>query len=289
MTERQIAKIPFVALTRDRYSAPIEAVDFRTGFEPARLHINEWTASQTQDRIRDLLPPRSLNDLSRLVLVNAIYFRGTWRYRFPEDATRDQPFYPSAGAPAAVPTMRITARLGFARPDGAQILELPYVGDELSMVLLLPNERDGLGALEQALTAERLSGWIGALQPAQVEVELPRFRIDPPASVPLKDTLRTMGMPIAFTPQADFTAMSAATTPDEQLYIDNVFHKAFVEVNEEGTEAAAATAVVMRARGGGAGAAPPTPRFVADHPFLFLIRDTRSGAVLFMGRVADPR
>lgn len=168
------------------------------------------------------------------------------------------------------------------------LLELPYVGDELSMVIVLPSERDGLAAVEDGLTADRLEGWIAALAVRQVNVFLPRFRVDPPESVRLKDTLTAMGMPLAFTPAADFTAMSDPSDADERLYIDNVYHRAFVEVNEEGTEAAAATAVVMRARGGGGGP-PDPPTFRADHPFLFLLRDRRSGAILFMGRVADPR
>ncbi|HJL17077.1 MAG TPA: serpin family protein [Sandaracinaceae bacterium LLY-WYZ-13_1] len=277
----------FVTLTRERYGAPIERLDFGQR-EATRARINAWVDERTRGRIDELLPSGSIDALTRLVLTNAVYFLGEWRTRFDADDTRDAPFHADGGGAHPVPTMHVTERFRHARADGVQVLEMPYAGEALAMAVILPDARDGLGALEEGLSVERLDGWLEALRERQVEVALPRFRIEMDAPLQLKPVLREMGMPLAFTPQADFRAMSAPESPDEDLFIDDVYHRAFLEVNEEGTEAAAATAVVMRARGG-----PPThdatPRFVADHPFLFVLRDLETGAILFMGRVTDPR
>lgn len=278
----------FVALTRDRYGAPVELVGFRSDPEQARQHINGWVSSQTHQRIDELLPEGSLDSLTRMVLTNAVYFHGDWQTQFDEDATSDRPFHLAGGEDASVPTMQLTSRFGYAQQGGVSLLQMPYVGDELAMLFVLTAERDGLSSLEESLTVEQLDAWTEALSEQQVQVELPRFRVEDPAGLPLKETLIAMGMPVPFSARdADFTAMSDPSDSAEQLHIDNVYHQVFVEVNEEGTEAAAATGVVMAARG--AGGPPPRPVFRADHPFLFLIRDVRSGTILFMGRVADPR
>ena len=279
---------PFLGVTRDVFRAPFEPVDFRGAAEGARLHINGWVAQQTEDRIRDLLPPSSLDASTRLVLTNAVYFLAKWLAPFGREATADRPFTPSNGAAVTVPTMHQTASFPFAQPDGLQILEMPYQGNELAMDFVLPRDRAGLPALEAGLTAATLDEWIGALAPTRVRVALPKFTIDPPASLSLAGVLREMGMPTAFDPDsADFTGMAVPADPRRRLYIAAVFHKAFVKVDEQGTEAAAATAVVM-ARGTGMPPEPP-PEFKADHPFLFFLRDLRSGAILFAGRVEDPR
>ncbi|MEC7519781.1 MAG: serpin family protein [Myxococcota bacterium] len=277
----------FVTLTRDRYQAPVELLSF-TPPDAARVHINEWVAGQTNDRIDELLPEGSIDELSRLVLTNAVYFLGNWATQFDEDQTRDEPFHVDGGDGVAVPMMHMTHTLGYAERDGVALLEMPYAGGDLAMVVVLPEARDGLGAVEEGLTAAQLEAWTTGLPEQQVQVTLPRFRIEMDAPIAMKPTLIEMGMPLPFTPAADFSAMSNPASADDQLYIDDAYHRAFIDVNESGTEAAAATAVVMRVRG--AAAAPPEPpRFTADHPFLFLIRDTQTGSILFMGRVNDPR
>jgi serpin B len=275
----------FLALTRDRYGAALEPVDFINAADPSRLRINAWVEERTQERIQDLLPEQSIDGETRLVLTNAVYFLGTWEHQFDEAQTRDAAFHLARGRDAQVPTMHQTESFGFSQQDGVKLLEMPYRGDELAMTFLLPDARDGLPAFEQSLTVERLAQLIASLEERRVEVALPRFTIDPATSLELKPVLQELGMRLAFERTADFTGMADPPSPDDRLYISKVFHKAFVKVDEVGTEAAAATAVVM-ARAGGMPQAPPS--FTADHPFLFLIRDLRSGTILFMGRVADP-
>ncbi len=276
----------FLDLTRRFYGAEVERLDFRQAPDAGRIHINRWVEARTERRIRDLLPGGSIDANTRLVLTNAVYFLGKWAKRFEQEKTRQQPFYAAGGRRVLVPMMHQTHRFRFARLEGLALLEMVYVGDELAMTVLLPNDRDGLFALERRLSVEAIERWIGVMRETRVQVALPRFRIEPSESVELKETLTAMGMPLPFQPAADFTGMSNPSNPDERLYIDNAFHKAFVEVDEAGTEAAAATAVTMRARG--AALKPSTPVFRADHPFLFLIRDLRNGSILFFGRVSDP-
>ncbi len=267
--------------------APAEPLDFRSAPEASRRKINAWVAGQTADRIRDLLPPPAINGETRLVLVNALYLLADWLQPFSREATREVPFHAARGSrPTA--TMHQLGRFAFAARDGVKVLEMPYVGGDLAMVLLLPDARDGLPALEQSLDAKRLEGWLGALQAQQVLMAVPKFTVDPPAGLALAEALQGLGMRLAFSRErADFTGMAAPRDPADRLSISEVFHKAFVRVDEKGTEAAAATAVVMQRAGG----PPPLEKrqeFRADHPFLFLVRDLRTGAVLFLGRVAEP-
>jgi serpin B len=277
---------PFLALTRDRYAAPLESVDFAGAAEAQRTHINSWVATETQDLIRDLLPQGSLDELTRLVLVNAVYFKGDWVQAFDTEATRPEPFHVGGTTAARVPMMRQTNAHRYAEIDGVQVVEMPYQGDELAMTIVLPRERNGLGALEASFDQAAVDRWVGALTPTRVEVVLPRFRLDD-ARIPLKDTLASLGMTRAFDrATADFSGMANPANYEDELYISDCFHEAFVEVDEEGTEAAAATAVVMGSRGG---APQPPAAFRADHPFLFMIRDLESGTILFLGRVNDPR
>ncbi len=272
----------FLAVTREQYRAPLEQLDFRGAPEPSRGRINAWVEEETNDRIRDLLPRGSIDELTRLVLANAIYFKGQWLSRFEENLTRPLPFHPPSGSAVDVPTMYQQEKFGYAKVDGLQVLRMPYVGDDLAMYVLLTVERDGIGDLEERLAPGSLERWIGAAHEREVRVWLPRFVIDPPEPVSLEETLSAMGMPLAFGDSADFTGMSDVRPP---LFIDEAYHKAFVEVDEEGTEAAAATGVVV-----GITSAPAMepPEFRADHPFLFLIRDVRSGSILFIGRVTNP-
>jgi serpin B len=276
----------FLELTERFYGAPLEPCDFRDSWEAARARINGWVAEQTRDRIEGLVPPGGVDRETRLVLVNAIYFMGRWETPFDEESTRPAPFRRGAGDPVDVPTMHREARFGYAELPELGILEMPYAGGELAMLFLLPGTVDGLDRLESQLTEERLSQWIEQTAPREVRVAIPRFRIDPPRPARLGSVLAGMGMPSAFDRRrADFTGIADPPDPADRLYIGEVFHKAFVEVREEGTEAAGATAVVMPRV---TSAAPPSPEFRADHPFLFLIRDRRNGAILFLGRVVDP-
>ncbi|HUX17151.1 MAG TPA: serpin family protein [Phycisphaerae bacterium] len=268
----------FLTLVEKNYGAGIKQVDFAGATEEARKTINAWVEKQTQDKIQELLPPGVLDAQVRLVLTNAIYFKGRWAEEFHKRLTRDEDFFLTPEKKAAVPMMHQTADFGYFEGDGLQALELPYRGDRLAMVVLLPKAKDGLAALEASLSADKVAEWVGKLHRREVQVALPRFKTT--AEFSLKDTLVAMGMAAAFGGDADFSGMTGA----KDLFISAVVHKAFVDVNEEGTEAAAATAVVM----GRAAMPEPAPVFCADHPFLFLIRDTKTGAILFFGRILDP-
>jgi serpin B len=269
----------FLKLLDTSYGAGLEPVDFARATEAARQTINAWVEKQTRDKIKDLLKPGVLDAMTRLVLTNAIYFKGKWAEEFDKKATRDGDFYVTPEKKVAAPLMHQTKHFGYFDGGEFQILELPYQGDRLSMVVLLPKAKDGLAGLEASLSAEKLAEWVGKLHRREVRVALPRFKTT--AEFSLGDTLVAMGMADAFDPaKADFSGMSGK----KDLFISAVVHKAFVDVNEEGTEAAAATAVVARMTA----VAEPPPEFRADHPFLFLIRDTKTGAILFLGRILDP-
>jgi serine protease inhibitor len=274
---------PFLSLLKTDYDAGLQQVDFKGATETARTTINRWVEEKTQDKIKDLLQPGALRADTRLVLTNAIYFKGNWETQFDKAATKDEDFYLSAEQKAPVPLMHREG--GFSYFDGGtfQALEIPYKSKELSMVIFLPKERDGLHALEQSLTPEHTQQWMHQLAPVpKVIVSLPRYKMT--QEFLLSKTLAAMGMPQAFGSGADFSGM----TGKRDFAISDVIHKAYVDVNEEGTEAAAATAVTMRAMSIRVPTNPP-PVFRADHPFLFFIRDNHSNSILFMGRVADPR
>jgi serpin B len=271
----------FIELTRIRYGAGLERIDFARSDAAIRA-INDWIAKKTQDKIQDLLHPGDVGSQTRLVLTNAIYFKGSWADPFSKGLTRDEPFHTSATASAPVPTMHRQAKFRYFEGDGLKALELPYGPGDLAMDVLLPDAVDGLPALEARLAPDALDRWLGGLGEREVVVALPKFTMT--SRFELGEILKTMGMPRAFTPgQADFSGIAT----EEELAISAVIHQAFVDVNEEGTEAAAATAVTIRAM---KAIVPRKPdSFRADHPFLFLIRDVRSGSLLFLGRVANPK
>ncbi len=272
---------PFLAITGKQYGAPLAQADFVRETEAARQAINRWVEERTRDRIRDLIAPGILTVDTRLVLANAIWFKGKWESPFRKEATRPAPFHVSAGRTVDVPFMRQTGTFPFLQGDGFSVLALPYQGKDLSMLLFLPDAKEGLPALEEKLSAGAMSRWIAELEKGHEEVAvlLPRFEMT--YGCDLVTRLSAMGMPRAFDAGlADFSGM----TGKRDLSIGAVIHKAFVKVDEEGSEAAAATAVAMLSKG-----IPLPPKsFCADRPFLFLIRDNRSGSVLFMGRVGDP-
>ena len=270
----------FVRLIETLYSASVQSVDFAREPSIARRQINQWVEERTDHRITQLLPSGSIDLLTRLVLANAVYFRGAWRHPFDPQQTVADAFWITSDAAVQTPFMTQKVATGYAESNEWQLLHLPYAGGSVSMVLVLPRQPDGLAHLGAALSARDLAAWIGLLQRREVELLLPRFKVT--TGVSLKTTLRSMGMEDAFhQDKADFSGLA---DPDQPLHISAVAHKAFIEVNEKGTEAAAATGVVLAAR-----SMPPPPAvFRADRPFLFLIRDELTGSVLFLGRVANP-
>ena len=265
---------PFLDVTRLNYGAELVPLDFAGAPEPSRLVINEWVEEKTEGRIEDLIAEGLIDPSTVLVLTNAIYFKGSWYSRFPDDQTRDAEFFVRPGETRSVPMMTQVGTFGHATLDGTQLLALPYVGKDITMIIMLPQTPGGLPELEARLTPDNLARWLAACKESELSVSLPRFRVTSEFS--LKDQLAALGMPSAFN-GADFSGMATG----RDLEISEVVHKAFVEVNEEGTEAAAATAVIIRET-----SAPP--EFRADHPFLFLIRDEVTGSVLFLGRVVEP-
>jgi len=274
---------PYVSLVKGSYGAGLEQLNFAAQPEPSRLTINTWVADRTEQRVLDLLPKGSISPATRLVLTNAIYFKGLWRDKFDKKLSTQLPFRVGPGKEPPVWTMRQTEKLGYAETEAVQVLELPYKGERISMVVLLPRERGGLAKLEKGLSQEQLDGWLGKLAEQKVDVFLPRFTFK--WKTRLEGPLNKLGMVLPMGPQADFSGFNGKKPGDrDAFFIGAVYHSAFVAVDEEGTEAAAATAVVMR----GQLAPTPPPVFKADHPFLFLIRDGKTGAVLFMGRVLDP-
>jgi serpin B len=270
----------FLDVARSDYAAEVQPVDFRTGADSARKDINDWVSGKTAGRIPDLIAPGVLNPRTRLVLVNAIYFKGNWVNQFKKSKTAPAPFTTAPGQTTQAGFMNLVARFNYAETDNLQLLELPYAGGDLSMVVLLPREPDGLKALEDQLSEEKLDLWLGQASRQEVDVLLPKFKTT--GQFELSQTLAAMGMTDAFSTRADFSGMDGA----RDLFISAVIHKAFVEVNEEGTEAAAATGVAV----GAMAVMRPIANVVfrADHPFVFLIRDVHSGSILFLGRVTDP-
>jgi len=272
----------YLALVEKAYAAKVLEADFQKDAEAARTTINRWVEDQTRDKIKDLIPPGVLNDLTRLVLTNAIYFKGNWVHQFKDNRTQDGPFTLLGGERVQAPMMHQTEHFGYLETEAFQALEMPYKGGALSMVVFLPKKADGLGDFEKSLTAENLESWIPKIAYEEVIVTFPKFKMT--SAFSLGGPLAAMGMKDAFSGAADFSGMSTK----ERFFLQAALHKAFVDVNERGTEAAAATAIIV-----GATAMPPPPKpkpvFTADHPFLFLIRDTRSGAILFLGRVMNPK
>lgn len=263
------------------YHASVTPLDFIDSAEAARSRINNWTEEHTKEKIKNLLPAGSLDASTRLVLTSAIYFYGKWQHPFVDSRTQPAPFTVPAGTAVQANFMNQTFHTGYAETAAAQILEMRYAGTGIAFDVMLPKSATGLPELEKSLTVENLSGWVASLADRNVQVSLPKFRAESEFS--LSRQLSAMGMPSAFTNEADFSGIE----PNRGLKVSDVFHKAFVDVSEQGTEAAAATGIGMRAS---AIMRPQQPViFRADHPFLFLIRDTQTGLVLFIGRLMNPR
>lgn len=275
----------YINNVEEYYGGKTTNLDFIRETEKSRVTINDWVENQTNNKIKNLIPKGAVNSITRLVLTNAIYFKGAWVLQFNEKDTKDENFKTNSGKTVKVPMMKLTgddAEFNYVKADKVQVLELPYDGEDLSMLLILPEEGD-LKKLERSISVKKLSEWKGALKKQRVDIYIPKFKFE--TKYFMAETLKKMGMPMAFKwPGADFSGMDGT----KDLYIDNVIHQAFVEVNEEGTEAAAATAVIMGWGSVGDVEGPVIPIFRADHPFIFIIQQKETGNILFMGRVSDP-
>jgi len=269
----------YLETTREDYGAQLAQVDFIDKTELARREINAWIEEQTNDKIKDLIPSGALDRLTRLVLTNAVYFKGKWEHEFDKKATHDAPFTVSNGEKIDVPLMFQKEKFRYGETGELQLLEMPYKGDDLSMLVLLPKKVGGLAAIEKQLSVETLDEWSSGMRRQEVRTYIPKFKLT--EKFQLNSMLSALGMPSAFAPgKADFSGMNGK----RDLYITAALHKAFVDVNEEGTEAAAATGIVF-----GITAEPPEPKvFRADHPFVFFIRHNPTGSILFVGRVTNP-
>lgn len=276
--------IPFNAayleLGKKIFQAELRELDFATNTEKARLTINQWVADQTKNKIQNLIQQGSLTKGSRFVITNAIYFKGVWQEPFEKKLTKKETFFASGEKKITADMMHLTAPFSFVKTDGVSVVELPYKRSSLSMILVVPDSIDGLAAVEQRLTPEILANWTSHFAYKRVMLTMPKFTIT--SEFRLEDVLSSLGMRLAFTGAADFSAI----TDKEKISIGAIAHKAFIDVDEKGTEAAAATALMYKAT---AMIEDKPEKIVADRPFLIFIRENDSGAILFAGRVALPK
>ena len=271
---------PFVDTVQQNYRAESRELDFQRNAEPSRQEINRWVSDHTAGKIPELLPQGVITALTRLVLTNAVYFKGTWATEFDPKRTSDEPFHLNSGSTVPVAMMHRSGRYIYLENGELQALELPYQGGRLSMVILLPGKQDGLAKLESALTPQTLGTWTQSGISRQVDVTMPKFKVE--SSFSLNDALMRLGVKDAFSNAADFSGINGNRT----LSLSAVVHQAVIEVNEKGTEAAAATGAVI----GLTSAMPSQPAvFRADHPFFYVIRDRKTKCVLFAGRVVNPK
>ncbi|MBD3260014.1 serpin family protein [Candidatus Woesearchaeota archaeon] len=270
----------FMGTVEQYFGGRATNLDFVTNPEGSRKIINDWVEENTMGKIKDLIPRGVITDMTRLVLTNAVYFKGTWVKQFDKKDTKDEDFYVDETTTVKAPMMRLTgeeAEFNYAETDNLQVLELPYEGEDLSMLILLPKE--DLASIDESLTLEQIDVLRQSMYEQRVDIYMPKFKFD--TKYMMATDLSQMGMPTAFSRDADFSGM----TGDTSLFISAVIHQAFVEVNEEGTEAAAATAVVISLKS----AMPAQPKvFRADHPFIFMIQQKDTGNILFMGRMNNP-
>jgi len=279
----------YLLLVKQYFGGAFEPLDFVADPAAAAQHINKWVADQTHDKIRDLIPGGALDKTTRLVLANALYLKAPWANEFSQNATQSEPFF-VRGAPVNVPMMRKTDKnFGYVRREGFTVVGLPYVGNDLQFVVLLPDAINGLRELESKLSADVLAD-CAKIEKRDVDLYLPKFKLEPP-TVALKENFEGLGMKTAFDDprgSANFDKI-APRKPNDYLYISNIFHKTFIAVDEKGTEAAAATAVVMMRATSMPGPKPPPIEVKVDRPFVYAIQHVPSGVCLFLGRVTDPR
>lgn len=274
----------FLKAAEAGFGASPASVDYAKP-EEARREINAWVAEKTKDKIPELLPQGSVEPTTRLIVTNAIWFKGRWQFPFQKSATKDEPFKVDAQKSVSVPSMHLTDTFRISVDGGVKVLEMSYADSKLAMLIVLPDDPQpsALTKLEANLTADTLERWVSSLRTAQVKVSLPRFTFR--GGGPMASSLQDMGMKLAFTEKADFGGI-AKPRANEPLYIDQVFHQTWIAVDELGTEAAAATGVTMRTTSLVTG---PPVEFKADRPFLFFIRESAQGRLLFAGRVMNPK
>ncbi len=264
-------------LIKSAYSASVKPMDFINKFEESRLTINENIYKTTNEKIKDLLPSKSLNSLTRLVLTNAIYFKGDWKTKFKKEKTSDSNFFITAQNVVKCKMMGLKSKFDYYEDSMIQAIELPYAGDNFSMIIILLSTKLSLDEFTASLTSDSLESILKGFNNQEINILIPKFKLS--NGYQLKSILSKMGMPQPFTDDADFSGM----TSSNNLKVSDVFHKAFIEVNEQGTEAAAATAVVITMKSIG-----HDTFFIANRPFLFLIKEKSTGTILFMGRIVDP-
>lgn len=271
---------PFLDIAANQYGAGVQSVDYKA--KTAEPVINGWVSQKTKGKIPSIV--QNLSELTRLVIVNAVYFKAPWTHEFYDGATKPAGFHVTTGDTIQVPTMHVNEHFNYAKlSDGTEVVEMPYVETTMAMDVFLPAKGSSVEAVLKGMNDSWWQKFVAALGWRQVDIAMPKFRIEYSAS--LKNALMKMGMETAFTPSADFSGV--ATNPGEPLSISDVLHKTYLDVNEKGTEAAAATAVLMAAT---SAQMPQTPiPFKVDRPFVVAIRDTASGAILFIGVIRDPR
>jgi len=268
----------YLELMKTMYGVEITALDYAGKPETSRKRINTWVETETREKIKDLITPGALNPMTVLVLVNAIYFKGDWMAQFDPERTTEADFTCADDTTRTVSMMRQKKEFRYTEIEDLKILEMPYAGDRLAMTLILPQDMNSFKAVETAITPEKLNRWFQQMRTVEVDVSLPKFKMIWGAE-DITSALKAMGMTRAFSGEADFSGMAKGGG----INIDMVLHKTYIEVNEEGSEAAGATAVIIRKT-----AVQKPITFTADHPFIFMIRDTHSGAILFMGRLMAP-
>lgn len=268
----------YIDLVKKYYKAKLTNVDFKADLNNSRLAINKWVDAETNGKIKDLLAENSLSDLTRLVLVNAIYFKGAWEKVFREQDTKTNTFITAGAVNVTADFMYMESKFACTETEALQVLELPYAGKNVSMLIFLPKATDGIASLEKGFSIDNYYSWTAGLKLQPAKIYIPKFKMT--AEFELSDALKQLGMTDAFSLNADFSGM----TGTRDLEIDKVIHKAFIDVNEKGTEAAAATAVVIREK------SMPANQMIfrADHPFMFVLRDNATNNILFIGKVADP-
>ena len=270
-------------IVRNTYLADIEKVDF---VGDGVKKINSWASEKTHEKIKKVLTPKDVDGLTAMVITNAIYFKGTWVTQFAEEDTAEADFWKDSSNSIQTDFMNVLGTFNYTAADGVNVLEMPYEGDRLSMLVMLPNDVDGISRVEDMLSADLVEQWRHEMGPIEVKVSMPKFRME--TGYDLKGPLKGLGMSDVFSSgRADLTGIGEVLKPGfegRNMYVTKALQKAYVDVNEEGTEAAAVTVVVV----GIESATPLPPRFTADHPFIFMIVDNESGIILFMGRMSDP-
>jgi len=276
----------YTSAVKTYYGGSITNLDFVNNPSTAVSTINQWVANKTANKIQNILSISDISQYTRLILTNAIYFKAAWESIFNKSATQEKDFTTGNGNHTQASMMEQTSNFAYADVGNAQLLQLPYKGNDISMFVLLPKDNN-LSAVDNGLNYQKISGWEKELQNQFVDVSLPKFKIETEEHMP--SDLKAMGMPTAFSPTAaDFSGIAPIKNPSENLYISDVIHKAFIDTDENGTEAAAATAVIIGVTSVAYPAPPKPVVFNANHPFIFFIRQNQTGNILFIGRVVSP-